>query len=507
MSTPLRDDAARLLDTARARYADDAEATARLDELSRRLHEPLRLALAGMVKAGKSTLLNAMLGERIAPTDAGECTRVVTWYRYAATPSVTLHRRDGEEQRLPIRRERGRLIFDLGETSADDVDWIDVGWPSSGLRSLILIDTPGIASLSQDVSARSTTFLVPEARPSAADAIIYLMRHLHASDMKFLESFRDTAAGQSQTVNAVAVLSRADEIGSGRIDSILSANKVARRYELDGELASLALGVIPVAGLLAESARTLREDEYAAFKELAALPREDREKLLISADRFVRPSPATTLTEAARRALLARFGIFGVRLATALLRRSTPTSTDFAEMLVQQSGLNELQQFVREQFRTRAATLKIRGVLDGLERVLADFPRDDVDEVRGGIERIRATAHSLRELSALARARADGLPLAPSDAAEAERIIGGKGTGPTVRLGVGDDATDEEMRAEVDRLLDRWRALGQSPLTERSAVEVCRVVTRSLEEIASVLPAVAGTPHVVLAGGPGEGAA
>ena len=291
MSTPLRDDAARLLDTARARYADDAEATARLDELSRRLHEPLRLALAGMVKAGKSTLLNAMLGERIAPTDAGECTRVVTWYRYAATPSVTLHRRDGEQQRLPIRRERGRLIFDLGETSADDVDWIDVGWPSSGLRSLILIDTPGIASLSQDVSARSTTFLVPEARPSAADAIIYLMRHLHASDMKFLESFRDTAAGQSQTVNAVAVLSRADEIGSGRIDSILSANKVARRYELDGELASLALGVIPVAGLLAESARTLREDEYAAFKELAALPREDREKLLISADRFVRPSP------------------------------------------------------------------------------------------------------------------------------------------------------------------------------------------------------------------------
>ncbi|HBR90243.1 MAG TPA: GTP-binding protein, partial [Microbacterium sp.] len=296
-------------------------------------------------------------------------------------------------------------------------------------------------------------------------------------------------------------------IGSGRIDSILSANKVARRYELDGELASLALGVIPVAGLLAESARTLREDEYAAFKELAALPREDREKLLISADRFVRPSQATTLTEAARRALLARFGIFGVRLATALLRRSTPTSTDFAEMLVQQSGLNELQQFVREQFRTRAATLKIRGVLDGLERVLADFPRDDVDDVRGGIERIRATAHSLRELSVLARARADGLPLAPSDADEAERIIGGKGTAPTVRLGVGDDATDDDMRAEVDRLLDRWRALGQSPLTERSAFEVCRVVTRSLEEIASVLPAVSGTPHVVLAGGPGEGAA
>ena len=60
-------------------------------ELERRLREPLRLAIAGMVKAGKSTLLNAMLGEQIAPTDAGECTRLVTWYRYSATPTITLH--------------------------------------------------------------------------------------------------------------------------------------------------------------------------------------------------------------------------------------------------------------------------------------------------------------------------------------------------------------------------------------------------------------------------------
>ena len=81
---PTKDDAEALLrDRAREVYDDDPEAQAVIAELERRLREPLRLAIAGMVKAGKSTLLNAMLGEQIAPTDAGECTRVVTWYRYS----------------------------------------------------------------------------------------------------------------------------------------------------------------------------------------------------------------------------------------------------------------------------------------------------------------------------------------------------------------------------------------------------------------------------------------
>src|SRR5690606_31682359 len=63
----------------------------RLAELARRLDEPLRVAVAGRIKAGKSTLLNALIGEQLAPTDAGECTRIVTWYRDGHTYRVTAH--------------------------------------------------------------------------------------------------------------------------------------------------------------------------------------------------------------------------------------------------------------------------------------------------------------------------------------------------------------------------------------------------------------------------------
>lgn len=509
MTTDVIADADSVLRAAAEVYRRDTTVSAGLERLRTRLHEPLRLAIAGMVKAGKSTLLNAMLGEQIAPTDTGECTRVVTWYRYSATPTITMHPRAGAPRRMPIRRDRGRLVLSLDGLTAEEVEWIDVGWPLEGLKSVILIDTPGIGSLSEDTSARTKRFLTPESSPSTADAVIYLMRHLHGADVHFLEAFRDTAAGAAQTVCAVGVLSRCDEIGSGRIDSLLSAGKVAQRYERDGDLASLVLRVVPVAGLLGEGARTLRESEYIAFRELAGLERGDREKLLVSADRFTRPSEATTLSTTVRQDLLARFGIFGVRLATALIRGGVRSSSELSEQMVQQSGLIELQEFVAAQFHTRAATLKTRGVLLELQQLLRAHPRDGLDEVHAGIERITVGAHTLRELDLLGRARSDGLPVSDADAADAQRIAGVEGIDAATRLGMPAESDAEALGARLSEKVDHWRRLSHSPLADRPTVGVCQVVLRSLDEIASEIGAGRrlGPPaDVVLAGGPGDGA-
>ncbi len=322
------------------------------------------------------------------------------------------------------------------------------------------------------------------------------------------------------------MLSRSDEIGSGRIDSLLSAAKVARRYEHDGELASLVLGVIPVAGLVAEGARTLRESEYIAIRQLAALDRLDREKLLVSADRFVTDTTATSLSTTVRADLVSRFGIFGVRLATALIRGGVRSSSELAEAMVQQSGLVQLQQFVRTQFRTRASTFKVRGVLLALARLVRDSPRDGVQEIHAASERLSASAHGLRELSLIASARAHGLPLPAEDEEEALRIIGGQGTYAYLRLGMGEDADAAALQERTDAALAHWRTLAESPLTSSAAAGVCRVVMRSLEalaeetapapeasdsasepgsEVAGADDALVAPADVVTPGGPGHG--
>ena len=133
MSVPVEVAVRDLLDTARALYGGDAPA--QLDDLERRLAEPLRLAIAGIVKAGKSTLLNAIVGERVAATDAGECTRLVTWYRHATTRSVSVVARDGTSTRLPIHRAAaGHFAFDLN-LPVDDVDRVEVGRERSVRRT------------------------------------------------------------------------------------------------------------------------------------------------------------------------------------------------------------------------------------------------------------------------------------------------------------------------------------------------------------------------------------
>ena len=490
-------EAAVLLQQARQIYDGDAPALAVIDDLAERLDGPLRIAVAGMVKAGKSTLLNAVIGEEIAPTDAGECTRIVTWYRYGATPRVTLHPLAGEPRTLPVTREDGRLVFQLGDIQAEDVDRLVVDWPAASLRDLTLIDTPGIASLSQDVSGRSTAFLLPENAPSSADAVIYLMRHLHASDVRFLESFKDSAAGKSGTVNALAVLSRADEIGAGRIDSLISAAVIADRYSRDQNLKPLALGVVPVAGLLAQSSRTMRQTDFEVMVALAGMDKAQRDKTLLSADRFVRSPEPAGVEQGAKASLVARFGLFGIRLGVALINGGISDPTNLAHELARRSGLGQLLQTVAALFQTRAEALKARAAVVGLEALLRTAGTagaaagEDAARLLTAMERLQAGAHEFRELKLLAKLRTEGAGLTPELATEAERLVGGRGTLPAHRLGVAQDADDDAISEAARASLNRWRLIAENPLTEPSALDACRVVIRSCEGMLAAIPAAA----------------
>ena len=470
-------------------YRDSPQAVGWLEHNLGRFDEPLRVAIAGKVKAGKSTLLNALVGEEIAPTDAGECTRIVTWYRDAQIPRVTLHPRSGAPRQLTISRNAGALSFDLQGLPVDRVERLDVQWPSQSLRAQTLIDTPGIASLSADTSARAGAFLTPEDAPTQADAVIYLMRHLHATDVRFLESFFDQGVARATPVNTIAVLSRADEIGVGRLDALTSARRIARRYRADEKIRGLCQTVVAVAGLLAQTGRTMRQDEFTALTQLTALPRADLEKMLLSADRFSRVDlgDAEAPDGAARAKLMERFGLFGVRLSTTLIRQGMTDPTAIATELVKRSGLDDLRTVLSTQFTERRDLLKARSALLAVDLVLTREQRPGTAALTAEVERILAGAHEFAELRLLSTLRSGAIKLPAEVLAEAERLLGADGGSPAARLGLDPGTGWGELRDAALEAATRWKRRSESPMSGRAVADVARLVVRSCEGILASL--------------------
>ncbi len=467
-------------------YADSPQAVGWLHHHLSRFDEPLRLAIAGKVKAGKSTLLNALVGEKLAPTDTGECTRIVTWYRDGHTYQVMVHPDVGDPVQARFHRDDGAIEVDLAGRSADDVDHLDVMWPSPGLRRYTLIDTPGIGSLSDRLAQRSFEFLDAEEDDTPADAVIYLMRHVHSADLRLLESFHDTTVSLPNPVNAIGVLSRADEIGAGRLDAVGSARRIATRYGRDPRLRRLVQVVVPVAGLLAETAGTLTEAEYQMIVALAQVPAKEFDPFMLSVDRFVAGRPDLPLTSLEREHLLGRFGLFGVRLSLSMIRRGVVSSSqELADELRSRSGLVDLQTLLSTLFLERADVLKARSALLTLDRLCREHAGEDgVAALALEVEQTIASAHPFQELSTLAAVRSGVVVSRSEDRMdELERLLGGTGGARWRRLGLDADADDATTRAAAVELLTRWQAIAENPMSDRDLVLAARVVVRSLEGI------------------------
>jgi hypothetical protein len=474
-----------LLAAARA-AARTPEFAQRVDGISARLHGPLLVAIAGRVKAGKSTLLNGMLGEGLAAVDATECTRIVTWYRRGTQPQVSMVPISGAHRPLPFHRQGGELEIDLDGNAVEDIDRLEIAWPTPRLAELTLVDTPGIASISVEVSARTQRILTPDDdTPPAVDAIVYLLRHTHASDAHFLEAFHDDQLARGSPINVIGVLSRADEIGSCRMDAMEVADRVARRYQGDPRLRRLCPVVVPVAGLLAYAGTTLREDEFRALALMAAMPADERRTVLLTADRFASRPCSAAVTEIERVHLLNRLGLFGVRLSVDLIvTKAAPDATTLAAMLSARSGLDRLREVLGRQFTHRSQILKARSALAGLREVVNQDGCTGTATLQSRIEQLTVGTHAFEELRLLSAIRTDETDdLDEARRTELDRLLGGSGHDSASRLGLSEDAPDLAIRDEALRTLERWQRISYHPMSSRSLQVAATGACRTLEGI------------------------
>jgi hypothetical protein len=261
-----------------------------------------------------------------------------------------------------------------------------------------------------------------------------------------------------------------------------SARRIAARLGTDANVRRLVQSVVPVAGLLAETAVTLTEVEVAQLRRIADLPVRQAEELLLSADRFAQAMPELGLTSIEREELLARFGLFGVRLTSTLLRREVATTaTELSRELAERSGLNHLREIIGSLFFERRDVLKSRSALLALAETTRACVRPGSEAVAASVEEIMASAHPFNELRVLSSLRAGWVTGKADVVAELEQLIGGSGSSIGQRLRLPPDAAVTELAAVAEQALARWQRRAENPMTGYEMALAARVAVRSCE--------------------------
>ncbi|MCD8485993.1 MAG: dynamin family protein [Desertifilum sp.] len=168
-----------------------------LDKYSQTLQKGVfRLLVLGDMKRGKSTFLNALIGERLLPSDVNPCTAILTLLRYGAEKKVTVYFNDGKapeevdfkvfKQRYTIDPSEAKELERQKKLAFPDVDYAVVEYPLPLLeKGIEIVDSPGL----NDTEARNELSL---GYVNNCHAILFVLRATQPctlGERRYLENY------------------------------------------------------------------------------------------------------------------------------------------------------------------------------------------------------------------------------------------------------------------------------------------------------------------------------
>ncbi|MCK5806573.1 MAG: dynamin family protein, partial [Lentisphaeria bacterium] len=332
------------------------------------LEQRFTVAIVGQMRVGKSTLLNALIGKRLAPTGVTETTATINWFRHgtdALCDCFRVHWLNGDTETFPLS-EVSKWIGD--EENARQTRSLDFFADTDFLRIANVVDTPGTRSVLEAHEEAVQGFLDGKlendtlAHGGRADAVVYALNPVgRASDKDLLQLFGDrTRLPGASAYNSIAVVQKWEHL---KPDPIAAVREKCRR--LREQLSGKVSEVIPTSGLLAQLAQSVPTKIWHTVQRLAVDSEETALRKIMRADSlFCRESDGIALSTTERECIKQHIPWVVLPLCVMLAQQQELSGGDeLRKSVLELSGLARLRSLLQERFFARAKLIKASTVL------------------------------------------------------------------------------------------------------------------------------------------------
>ena len=219
-----------------------------LDAIITHTSEPLMLMVMGSFSTGKSSFINALVGEEIAAVEAKPTTAVVTKLCYGAQDKLLLHFRDGSvKNATPKEFNRMTAVNDEAQlnTIHEKLDYVERQMPIDILKQISIIDSPGLNDVAEKHSEATERFV------NKADTVLWMFSTVQLGTREEMAAM-DKLTPRLKPIAVVNKMDLIDEEEDDPQDILANAKKmlqdrvqavvgISAKYELEGKKENNAL--------------------------------------------------------------------------------------------------------------------------------------------------------------------------------------------------------------------------------------------------------------------------